>query len=166
MLLERLGRGLYSRAHGPPWTCAPARLQARLGGVLEPGITPGRTVDQLHVQLRGKEERGSVRGVCACEAEEWPPRAASARAATATGGRRRRGGQRRGGRGRRGASTGARGRPEAVGGGRLAEATVLVCTVARSRACVWLASPRSHRSGQTQRVQQCLARCGRSKEMA
>ena len=91
VLLERLGRGLYSRARGPPWTRAPARLQARLGGVLEPGITPGRYVDLLHVQLRGKEERGSVRGVCACEAEEWPPRAASARATTATGGRRRRG---------------------------------------------------------------------------
>ena len=49
VLLERLGRVLYSRAHGPPWTRAPARLQARLGEVLEPGIKPGRTVDLLHV---------------------------------------------------------------------------------------------------------------------
>ena len=48
-------------------------------------------LDDLHVQLREKEKRGSVRSVRACEAEEWPPRAASARATTATGGRRRRG---------------------------------------------------------------------------
>ena len=48
-------------------------------------------LDDLHVQLRVKEKRGSVRSVRACEAEEWPPRAASARATTATGGRRRRG---------------------------------------------------------------------------
>ena len=48
-------------------------------------------LDELHIQLREKEKQGSVRSVRACEAEEWPPRAASARAATATGGRRRRG---------------------------------------------------------------------------
>ena len=91
VLLERLGRGLYSRAHGPPWTRAPARLQARLGGVLVPVIKPGRIVDVFHVQLRGEEERGSFQTVRACEPEEWPSRAAGARVAMATGGRRRRG---------------------------------------------------------------------------
>ena len=41
-------------------------------------------LDDLHVQLRVKEKRGCVSSVRACEAEEWPPRAASARATTAT----------------------------------------------------------------------------------
>ena len=48
-------------------------------------------LDEFHVQLREKEERGSGWSVRACEAAEWPSRAASTRAATTTGGRRRRG---------------------------------------------------------------------------
>ena len=48
-------------------------------------------LDESHAQLRQEEERGSNREACACGAEDWPKRAAGARAATATGGRRRRG---------------------------------------------------------------------------
>ena len=48
-------------------------------------------LDESYAQLRQEEERGSNREACACGAEDWPKRAAGARAATATGGRRRRG---------------------------------------------------------------------------
>ena len=48
-------------------------------------------LDESHAQLRQEEERGSSREACACGAEDWPKRAAGARAATLTGGRRRRG---------------------------------------------------------------------------
>ena len=54
-------------------------------------IKPGRIVDVCYVQLRGKEERGTLQTACACEADEWRLRAASARVKAATGGRRRRG---------------------------------------------------------------------------
>ena len=48
-------------------------------------------LDESHAQLRQEEERGSNREARACGAEEWPKRAAGARAATLTGGHRRRG---------------------------------------------------------------------------
>ena len=116
VVLERLGRGLYSRAHGPQWTRAPARLQARLEGALVPVIKPGRIADVFHVQLRGEEERGKLpdrarvrgRGVeaaggqCACGGSHWT----AEEEGDSTGG----------GCGRRGALGGARGELEAGGG--------------------------------------------------
>ena len=134
------------------WTCAPASLCSSpqcTGGV---GDTSGVLLDEFQGGGKEEGERGSVRGVRACEAEEWPSRAASARATTVTGGRRRRGDSAGGSCGRRGALNGARGKHEVVGGDGLGEATVRVRTVARSEACLLHATACRWLAGRVRRV--------------
>ena len=119
------------------------------------------------VQVKGRERRsGGASGQRACEHAHWSSRAAGARAKGGSRREKEKGDQAVACSGRRGASSGALGRPEVAGGAWQGAATVWERTVACSRAPEWLAHSCPRRSGHVQRAQGCLEGQGRSKEMA
>ena len=98
-------------------------------------------VDQVHVQRREGKEQGRLQRARACEVVHWSLQAAGVRAREATGRRRKRGTE------VWSVTDVEAHRRTRWGGPRWSEAsgkraaTVQGRTVARSRACIWLAWP-------------------------
>ena len=131
-----LGDALYRRA-AVHRGLVRRRARARRYGPRE-GAAPSLGRSWGSTTPRGRRE-GAGRGQRrrACEAAHWSSRAAGARASWGERREKEEGDRGVACRRRRGASSGALGRPEVAGGGWQGAATVPGRTVARSGACKW-----------------------------